>query len=547
MLDFRKVLLGLSVAGLGLVGTASAQISCPGTAAVTKTVRAEGITESLPNITAGACTGTTNTATITFTVTTNAPITNLLLTGTTTNSTDAQATAAGLGPVAQGVLVNATTMQFTISPVPAAPTAVTGITISNLRVNASALPVGSAVTALISSGTGLFISSATPAQAAFTQTSLAATTFTGFANVAICTSNTTTVSPVGSVKISENFNSAFTTAGEEAAFEPPATGIPTVLLGTVIGTHIAVTFGNLVAGVNYYVPVSVVSGNLTLTAVPAANSPDTAALAGGSIGPAATPTLGVTQVAVTGGTGTVFYSVTHDSTSIDSTGSVGVAPAPAIDGTQIVLYEVLGSSTVGGVTTPPTVSASVVGNTASGYPQFAAAVSPTAVSAKNPTTTPPTTNSQGILSSCSTTMIFPYLLNTGGYDTGIALTNAGLGSSVSGNTVTPTTTGSCTLTLWGSATLNGTALTPFSLPAITVAAGQVYAFTLSSALMAMTTPPAGFAGYGIALCNFQGGHGFAFLADGFGTSPGKGLSQGYLAPIISDVFNNIAQAVQEPL
>jgi len=31
----------------------------------------------------------------------------------------------------------------------------------------------------------------------------------------------------------------------------------------------------------------------------------------------------------------------------------------------------------------------------------------------------------------------------------------------------------------------------------------------------------------IAVCNFQFGHGFAFITDGYG-QPGRGLSQGYL-------------------
>jgi hypothetical protein len=35
----------------------------------------------------------------------------------------------------------------------------------------------------------------------------------------------------------------------------------------------------------------------------------------------------------------------------------------------------------------------------------------------------------------------------------------------------------------------------------------------------------------IAVCNFQFGHGFAFISDGY-VQPGRGLSQGYLASVI---------------
>ena len=51
--------------------------------------------------------------------------------------------------------------------------------------------------------------------------------------------------------------------------------------------------------------------------------------------------------------------------------------------------------------------------------------------------------------------------------------------------------------------------------------------------MSGTTQWPGLAGYIIAICNFQYGHGFAYITDNFGIGPAN-TAQGYLALIIPD-------------
>src|SRR5208283_5116319 len=124
------------------------------------------------------------------------------------------------------------------------------------------------------------------------------------------------------------------------------------------------------------------------------------------------------------------------------------------------------------------------------------------------------------------------VLTSSGYDTGIELSNAGLGSTVTGlNTVAATTAGSCTMTVWGSSGFGAAAIAPFALTnsPLAITAGTVNAFTLSTALPAADPS---FVGYMIASCNFQGAHGFGFVFGGAnGATQGAGLSYGYLAPI----------------
>jgi hypothetical protein len=413
---------------------------------------------------------------------------------------------------------------------------------------------------------------------------LGTTSFVGYNNIAICSLTTTQVNVVGTVVINEGFINAFTDLQQEAANEyngtlalgmtagnnannpngvtgaSAATATPTTA-GSIVGTTLAVNFGNLLAGINYYVPTVVNVG--TCTTVPSntcfqltlvSGPTSSAQLAGGTIGTSKSggypggAVSGVYQLTVTNSAATAYYAVTSDiPNAVDSTGANTVqnpysgtpsAPANALGVTgQLNLYETLPTgSTATGVSTGPTVSVYPVGNTAPGYPEFVTPTTPTVVKISNPTSPAGTTGSQGILSGCNTTLLFPYILTSSGYDTGLEITNAGLGSTVTGlNTITPTTAGSCTLTAYGSSAFGAAAITPFALTTspLAITAGTVNAFTLSSALPAADPS---FVGYLIASCNFQGAHGFGFVFGGAnGATQGAGLSYGYLAPILADV------------
>jgi hypothetical protein len=627
MLDFRKVLLAAAVAGLGLVGTASAQVACTtftngtetaggGAAAVATAptgLRNEGITEQITPLVISGCTGTPNNTSMTLTLSLSVPLTNQQLTGqTTTTLADTVAIAQGFGGTAASLIAStgsiapgSSSVSYTFTGLNTATSLSAfnaGITIYNLRVNVSALAANAAVTATASGSTALITPTTTPT-VAYAQTSLASKAFNGFGSLALCNIATTDINVVGAVNFKEAINIGFATDVNEFAKEtnevsnaglayPAGAGVvPSgteaapgtatftnpVTQATTIGTRVAVTFGNLASGVTYYIPSRVVgtTGTFEMDLISSATGPCLAPAAGcasllasgttygtatnkGNIGP--NGITGVYPFTPTTGSFTAYYAVVAENqTTIDgtsfasifgggatSTTALGVTgPFPSLE----LFVQTSATAVAAGV---PTASIYLVGNT-SGYSQFLVPSSPTVTSASASTenitlgqgaafAAPILTDGTGGFNGCNTTMIFPYIINTGGYDTGIALTNAGLGTSVSGNPVTSTAAGVCTMSLWGAASLNGTAVTPFALTPVTVASGQVTAFTLSSAL-AGTANAAGFAGYAVASCNFQGGHGFAFITDGFGTTPGRGLSEGYLAPILSDIFNSASFAV----
>jgi hypothetical protein len=127
---------------------------------------------------------------------------------------------------------------------------------------------------------------------------------------------------------------------------------------------------------------------------------------------------------------------------------------------------------------------------------------------------------------CTTNLLFPWVLNFGGYDTGMAIANT---SADPYGTVPQS--GTCTLNLFptDTTTNNGVALAgPISVTTANVQAGSVWRATMSG-----TSSFAGKAGYIIAVCRFQYGHGFGFITDNFGLGAFN-TSQGYLAPIIAD-------------
>ena len=134
---------------------------------------------------------------------------------------------------------------------------------------------------------------------------------------------------------------------------------------------------------------------------------------------------------------------------------------------------------------------------------------------------------------CTTTLLFPFVTNQAGFDTGMAISNTSedwLG--------TEPQSGACTLHYHG-ATLGGGAA-PADQTSTVIAGGEQLVFTLSGG-----NPGQGieggpeFQGYIIAVCEFQYAHGFAFITDGFGGLPA--LAQGYLALVIPyDGFDRVA-------
>jgi len=139
---------------------------------------------------------------------------------------------------------------------------------------------------------------------------------------------------------------------------------------------------------------------------------------------------------------------------------------------------------------------------------------------------------------CQTTLLFPFVTNQSGFETGIAIANTGLDNLNPTAKITSAATGqagACTINFYGSIAAEGgtqpTQPTASNFPAstsktiTTIAPGQTHADTL--------TDVAGgpFQGYAIAVCPFLYARGFAFIEYGLATS--NGVVEGYLADVIN--------------
>ena len=109
------------------------------------------------------------------------------------------------------------------------------------------------------------------------------------------------------------------------------------------------------------------------------------------------------------------------------------------------------------------------------------------------------------VSPCQTTLLFPFVTNQAGFDTGIAISNTSMQA------------GSCTISYHGVAA-------PDDWDSDEIAAERQEIFLLSATAM-------GFQGYIMADCSFQDGHGFGFVSNGYPTGPST-LAQGYLAVVM---------------
>jgi hypothetical protein len=151
------------------------------------------------------------------------------------------------------------------------------------------------------------------------------------------------------------------------------------------------------------------------------------------------------------------------------------------------------------------------------------------------------TNLLGIVK-CSCNLLFPYVTQAPGYDTGIAIANTTMDPYGTTNQF-----GSIQFWYYGSLANGGASpgtqclntASPGTCPGTTtIAAGQVFTYTLynGSSQFGLDNRGAGFTGYLIAQAQFQYCHGFAFIG-GLGGGPAvnsstNGLSEGYLALVL---------------
>jgi len=290
----------------------------------------------------------------------------------------------------------------------------------------------------------------------------------------------------------------------------PATGNTGMPVGTGVatqGTRLIARFSNVPANIT----LSVVNGSKN-------TSGDTANLvtghdANGAGGTVAYPSwtqptfpglpvasTGTTTVSLSGGAGVAVWEV--------------VASNPgAISGLTFTVNVTYGSNPLPGLGT-----ATVTGNYAPTTTVFtASSTAPVPRFVDNPQSATTFT-----INPCQTNILYPFVSNQAGFDTGLVVSNTSLDPYG-----TVPQRGPCNVYYYGATAGGGAA--PATQTSGTVNEGTQLVFTLSAGgnLNIAATP--GFQGYIIIRCNFQYGHGFAFVSD----LGAQRLAMGYI-PLILD-------------
>jgi len=534
-MDFRKKLLILAASSMAFAGLAygdacgAAQINP--TPAPPNLLRLEGTAELVTDINV-ACTGNTLVAT------TGQLIANLGL-----NVTSKQ-TAAGppavneatllITPAATGVAavytgtISGSSVSFGTAAAPVTfPPGAYAMRVANIRVNASTGAVATYVgESLLATNQGVVIYATAGATNVgyIPGLGFATPTVSGVNNYVICTGNPakTPISSSFAVKISENFGGAFksqtpamgpagsvagmcgqvggvggapctSTNGEQGSYLGAGTS------GTAAsGTLFLFSFANIASGETIYVPTTAsistaANPNVTLTLITSLTNttPVAASIPTGS-------TLPATYVALTNANGTA--TAVYDVTGTDNT--------------------VLGES----VTITGYITANA-GFATAAVSAVTVTVTPAGTGSVNPTLVIPnftaSSNPALTLSSfavCTTSLLFPFVTNQLGFDTGIVLADTSTDPfGAVGATAGP---GACNLNFYGV----GAPTNPVAAPGGSQASGTTNAFQLSS-----VAP--GFQGYVIAVCNYLYGHGYAFIE--YNLTQGNGVAEGYLPLVIN--------------
>lgn len=129
------------------------------------------------------------------------------------------------------------------------------------------------------------------------------------------------------------------------------------------------------------------------------------------------------------------------------------------------------------------------------------------------------------ISACTTNLLFVFLSNQAGFDSGIAIAN----TSVDPFGTAPQS-GPCKLNYYGETTGGGAA--PAAQTSAVVPAGKTLTAVLSTGGTYGITATPGFQGYMIAQCQFQYAHGFAFISD----VGANRVSEAYLALVLDSAL-----------
>jgi hypothetical protein len=278
------------------------------------------------------------------------------------------------------------------------------------------------------------------------------------------------------------------------------------------GTRLKATFNNVPTGVRIFVSVTNLASNTSNATTPAPpagstltsyavlvtdqNAPEGSNIAPSTSIGTGSPTGGtaIAEIPVTAGTATAVWEIYNTNPAAIETLNFGVFTSftqNAANNTPPT-----GTATVS-LSFAPTSTATTAQGAGASIPRFAD------TSAAKPILT---------LNLCQTLLLFPFVTNLNGFDTGIAIAN-----TTSDPIGTGAQSGTCSLTWY-----NGAGTTP-AVTTPSIATGTVYTTLVS-------TSASGFQGYMFAQCNFLYAHGFAFISD----VGARNLAMGYLALVVNN-------------
>jgi len=486
-----------------------------------------------------------------------------------TNCTVAVPCAPGAN-VFQGVV---TGNQVVFNGIPVLPPASSGVTrvyrITNIRANANQVVSGGATPGAVTASLSINSSSSIPITNSTLTTGFvlpglaplfrntansstagsSGTTFAQCSSTSI-TSTTSSSGALGVLQFTENFDTAFKIRqaptlqnvpgqiyNSESGFivssiggSVSTTGVPVTAGLADYGTRLKATFSNVPSGVTLYVTTRDVNNDFNL----------------GNAGASAVEVVSETAVD-SGSPGTPVLPQASQTTTyaLITAQSIGLSPVVTnpTTGTGAAVWEVIAANpnsidtlnfgvyisyTAAAASNSPAPGTMTVTLSYAPTPSGGAFTSTTGAAASSSLTIPrfsdslDSTKTIATIALCTTPMLFPYVINVNGFDTGIAIAN-----TTSDPFGTAAQTGTCSLYFYGSTP-------PTTIPYVTPAVATGTDWTS----LASTLAP-GFSGYMIANCNFQFAHGFAFISD----VGARNLAMGYLALIFTSTSRSATEAL----
>jgi len=290
------------------------------------------------------------------------------------------------------------------------------------------------------------------------------------------------------------------------------------------GTRLMARFANVPAGVSLYASVYPVTSSTT-------NAGCLGAFGSACITGVQNSANGIARLTNTDANGGGGFSAAMAAAT--SQEGAAMAPLTVSGGNATAVWEVLNADPLQSETLEFGIGVAFTANTANNLPGLGAATvagsfAPlsTVVMASNSAAIPRFANVSNpttafTINSCSTNLLFPFLTNQAGFDSGIAISN----TSSDGYGTSPQS-GACKLNYYGDTTGGGAA--PTAQTSAAIPAGKQLTAVLSTGGNYGIAATPGFQGYLIAQCAFQYAHGFAFISD----VGANRISEAYLALVL---------------